>query len=338
MTIRPFRATDLAPVTALWERAGLVRPWNEPERDIERATAAPGGALFVASDEQEWIIGSVMVGFEGHRGWIYYVAVMPECAGQGVGGALVRHAEQWLEQRGSPKVMLMIREGNPVRDFYAKLGYAVEARTVMSRWLETPPVKPVETQAQESSQVPKLEVRVNHLAMIRAPTGVARAAPETDLRVDRVVKPTLAFYRFLYREVGEPWLWWLRRVMPDEELRAIVEDPQVSVNVLYAGGAPAGYAELDARQAGQVEIAYFGLMPQFIGRGLGPYLLDWAIRKAWACSPSRVWLHTCNLDHPSALGVYQRAGFELEGSELHVIDDPRAAGVMPAGTEFGAMP
>ncbi|MGI9332384.1 MAG: GNAT family N-acetyltransferase, partial [Gammaproteobacteria bacterium] len=93
-----------------------------------------------------------------------------------------------------------------------------------------------------------------------------------------------------------------------------------------------------AREPGQVEIAYFGLMPQFIGRGLGPYLLDWAIAEAWTAAPARVWLHTCNLDHPSALGVYRRSGFEVEGTEVHVIDDPRAPGVMPSGTEFGKAP
>ncbi|MGI9336474.1 MAG: GNAT family acetyltransferase, partial [Gammaproteobacteria bacterium] len=300
MTIRPFRAEDTATLVTLWERTGLVRPWNNPVRDIERAVASPAGALFVATEgDDEQIAGSVMVGFEGHRGWIYYLAALPERAGSGLGRELVRHAEQWLQRKGSPKAMLMIREGNPVQAFYAKLGYAVEDRTVMARWLETPPDRPPSARtAQPTGRTPKLEVRVTQLGMRRAPAAPARPAPGPGLRIERVTRPTLAFYRFLYREVGEPCLWWLRRVMPDEELLRIVHHPQVSVNVLYAGGAPAGYAELDAREPGQVEIAYFGLMPQFIGRGLGPYLLDWAIAEAWAASPARVWLHTCNLDHP----------------------------------------
>ena len=92
---------------------------------------------------------------------------------------------------------------------------------------------------------------------------------------------------------------------------AIIHDEAVEVFVLYARGVPAGYAELDRRAGKEVEIAYLGLVPEYIGRGLGPILLDRALERAWSCTPRRVWLHTCSLDHPKALAVYQRAGFEV---------------------------
>jgi len=91
---------------------------------------------------------------------------------------------------------------------------------------------------------------------------------------------------------------------------------------------PAGYAELDRRQPLEVELAYFGLMPEFIGRGLGGFMLNWTVHRAWSSEPRRVWLHTCTLDHPQALAVYQKAGFEIYQREQKFEDDPRALGLM----------
>ena len=93
--------------------------------------------------------------------------------------------------------------------------------------------------------------------------------------------------------------------------------------VLYAGGEPAGYAELDRRSAPDIELAYFGLLPEFIGRTLGPWLLHWAIDAAWAREPQRLWVHTCSLDHPRAIALYQRAGFVPYKQERKLIPDPR---------------
>ena len=90
----------------------------------------------------------------------------------------------------------------------------------------------------------------------------------------------------------------------------------MEVFVLHVRGVPAGYVELDRRIEDEVEIAYFGLVPDFIGRGLGPALLGWALERAWSCGPRRVWLHTCSLDHPKALAVYRRAGFEVYDREV----------------------
>ena len=139
--IRPIRDGDKEAVAKLWRVCGLVRPWNDPLRDIESARANASSDIFVAvSEEGGGIAGSVMAGYEGHRGWVYYVAVAQEHRSQGLGERLMRHAEAWLASAGAPKVMLMIREENEaVRRFYEAIGYEVEERTVMSRWTDGNP-------------------------------------------------------------------------------------------------------------------------------------------------------------------------------------------------------
>ncbi len=139
--IRPIRDGDKEAVAKLWRVCGLVRPWNDPLRDIESARANASSDIFVAvSEEGGGIAGSVMAGYEGHRGWVYYVAVAQEHRSQGLGERLMRHAEAWLARAGAPKVMLMIREENEaVRRFYEAIGYEVEERTVMSRWTNSSP-------------------------------------------------------------------------------------------------------------------------------------------------------------------------------------------------------
>ena len=146
LRIRPFRDGDADAVVALWEACGLVRPWNDPRRDVDRARGTGTSEIFVAAaggDGEERIVRSVMAGFDGHRGWIYYLAAAPGCRSQGLGERLMRHAETWLEGLGAPKVMLMIREENEaVRRFYERIGYGVERRMTMGRWIEAPPGKP----------------------------------------------------------------------------------------------------------------------------------------------------------------------------------------------------
>lgn len=173
----------------------------------------------------------------------------------------------------------------------------------------------------------KLAVVVTYVEMHRRPapsTVGRRAEPCAVLRAEA---PTVSFYRFLYNTVGQPWLWYERRLLDDEMLHQAIMSPGVEIYVLYVRGVPAGYVELDRQRLGEVEIAYFGLMPEFIGRGLGPYFLDWAVGRAWdppqGNAPERVWLHTCTLDHPKALATYQRAGFEVYDRQEILIDDPR---------------
>ena len=120
--IRPITDADIEPVIALWHSTGLVRPWNDPRADIARARAVWPDLLLVADDEG--VVGSVMAGYDGHRGWLYYLATDPSRTGEGIGSALVREAEQRLKALGCPKVQLMVRSDNaPVLAFYDGRGY-----------------------------------------------------------------------------------------------------------------------------------------------------------------------------------------------------------------------
>ncbi len=155
----------------------------------------------------------------------------------------------------------------------------------------------------------RIETTVTYLEMTERPTRPSTPVPAGKLAIFRAEQPTVSFYRYMYDTVGEPWNWTDRRRLTDDELTGIIHDPDVAIYVLYVAGVPAGFVELDGRIEGAVELNYVGLMPEFVGRGLGGYLLDWAVSAAWLMEPKRVWLHTCSLDHPSALPMYQRAGF-----------------------------
>ena len=123
MKIRAFHASDEAAVIALWEEAGLTRPWNDPSADIARKlTEQP--ELFLVSEVAGRLVGTAMVGFDGHRGWVYYLAVAPACRKQSIGRALMGEAERLLAERGCPKLNLLVRSSNTdVVAFYARLGY-----------------------------------------------------------------------------------------------------------------------------------------------------------------------------------------------------------------------
>ncbi len=161
----------------------------------------------------------------------------------------------------------------------------------------------------DRSGLPTITITITHLAMDAPPTAPAHPAPPRKLAILRAEEPSVAFYRFLYNTVGEPWQWTDRRLLDDVEIAANIHDPKVVVYVMYVSGVPAGYAELDFRPAPDADLAYFGLMPEFVGRGLGSYFLDWAVRVLWAGKPKRLIVNTCDLDHPRALRAYQQAGF-----------------------------
>ena len=168
--------------------------------------------------------------------------------------------------------------------------------------------------------MPTVPVTVTYLEMMSRDQRVPGPGWTEPALVQRAERPTISFYRYLYNTVGADWDWWVRRRLSDDELAAIIHDEAVEVWVLHVRGVPAGFAELDRRVDAEVEIAYFGLMPEYIGRGLGPALLDRALERAWSCGPRRVWLHTCSLDHPKALAVYRRAGFEVYEREVVAVE------------------
>ncbi|MBX2830586.1 MAG: GNAT family N-acetyltransferase [Rhodospirillales bacterium] len=178
----------------------------------------------------------------------------------------------------------------------------------------------------------KLEVVVSFLEMQDAPDRVPAIIPPGKVAIVRADHPTLSFYRYLYNTVGEPWLWWQRRLLSDDELAEILAKPETHVYVLYVAGVPAGFAELDLSDLendGVIDLHYMGLLPEFIGKGFGKYLLKWAIDTAWSLKPTRVTVNTCTLDHPSALGAYQRAGFVVYDQRTDIVDDPRDVGLIP---------
>ena len=163
---------------------------------------------------------------------------------------------------------------------------------------------------------------VTYLEMTKPPATPAIRPPLGGIEIRVARRPTVSFYRYLYRAIGDDWTWVVRRLLSDEELRRIIGDPAVEVNVLWVEGVPAGYAELDRSQAPDTELAYFGLLPEFIGRGLGRYLLDWAIRHAWRAGPRRLWVHTCDFDHPRAIAVYRKSGFRVYDQRVEQLELP----------------
>jgi ribosomal protein S18 acetylase RimI-like enzyme len=134
--IDPLPASLRGEAVALWEECGLTRPWNDPYADLDRALAGPSSTVLAVVDDGV-LVATAMVGHDGHRGWVYYLAVSPSGRGRGLGRALMAAAEEWVAARGIPKLMLMVRSTNTeVLGFYARLGYAVEDTAVLGRRLE----------------------------------------------------------------------------------------------------------------------------------------------------------------------------------------------------------
>jgi len=165
-----------------------------------------------------------------------------------------------------------------------------------------------------SKPMEMIEVTVHYLE-IQAPSNRFVPAPREGLTVLHVPSPTVPYYRSLYNSVGKDFRWLTRRKMSDEQLAAIIGDPLDELHVLHVEGTPAGFAELDRRKPNEIELVQFGLMPDFIGQGLGKWFLQSTIDMAWSHEPKRFWLHTCTLDHPAALPNYLKAGFMLYKQE-----------------------
>ena len=135
MDIGPLSSSQRDAAIALWHQAGLVMPWNDPVADLERALAGPSSAVLAAGDG-DVLLAAAMVGHDGHRGWVYYLAVSPGARGRGLGRAMMDACERWLTDRGVPKLNLMVRSGNEaVLGFYEALGYGRDEVVVMSRRL-----------------------------------------------------------------------------------------------------------------------------------------------------------------------------------------------------------
>lgn len=170
----------------------------------------------------------------------------------------------------------------------------------------------------------KVDVTTWYLEMLSPERLSPKLVERSDLAIQPAEIPCPEFSRFLYASVGAPWYWCSRRSWSYERWLSYLDRPEVRTWVAYVAGTPAGFIELEAQPANAVEIAYFGLLPRFIGQGLGGHLLTFGIQKAWEGSTQRVWVHTCSLDGPHALKNYQARGFTLYDTETSIEDLPEA--------------
>ena len=173
----------------------------------------------------------------------------------------------------------------------------------------------------------KIVTVITHLEMTERADPLRERVGAWILR--KVETPGLDWFRDLYRRVGEKWLWLSRAGMPDAELLAIIQSPLVGVYALAQDGHDEGLVELDFRVPGQCEIVSFGVTAKLIGSGAGSWMMNRTLELAWSPQVTRVWLHTCTLDHPAALAFYQRAGFRPFRRQIEIDKDPRLDGAAP---------
>lgn len=161
-----------------------------------------------------------------------------------------------------------------------------------------------------------------------------RPAPlaHSQLTLVRWRKPPAQKYRILFQRIGEPWLWFSRLVMTDEDLLAIIHDDRVEIYaVTDSDGIEVGMIELDFRHTGHCELAYFGLVPELTGQKHGRWMMAQANMLAWRKGVNRFWVHSCTLDHPSALNFYRSSGFVPYRRQIETFEDPRLTGILPKG-------
>lgn len=180
----------------------------------------------------------------------------------------------------------------------------------------------------------RTDVKPAHLAVHRWYLRLAKPelveplpSPRSDVRIVRAVNPSVHFYRYLYHTAGEEFIWGDRRRMSDAELAENISPDHVHVMVLYEDGTPAGFFEMDFGDAQESHIKYFALLPGFLGRGLGRFMLNQAIVYAGQRNLPLI-LDTCSLDHPSALENYRKRGFEIYREEDEEYPDPRLDGTI----------
>lgn len=145
------------------------------------------------------------------------------------------------------------------------------------------------------------------------------ATPDPAPSIERMHQCSTELFRHLYAGVGREFRWTDRLAWSDGTVRRHLDNPAVSIWLMSSRGQPAGYFELREHEDDSVEIAYFGLLPDYIGRGWGKYLLTRAAQSAWEFGPKRVWLHTCTLDHPAALPNYLKRGFSSVREEVYEV-------------------
>jgi GNAT superfamily N-acetyltransferase len=184
----------------------------------------------------------------------------------------------------------------------------------------------------------KIASVVTHLEQREKPPHPPVSAP-AGVRLDLWADVTREPYLALFREIGEPWLWFGRLIKTPEALQAIFDNPRHHIYLVLRDGQKIGLLELDHQSDGHVEIAYFGLIPSETGSGLGRWLMIEAQNRAWSAPETRrLWVHTCTADHPAALPFYQRMGFVPFARGLEILDDPRLTGIYANSAGPSALP
>lgn len=175
----------------------------------------------------------------------------------------------------------------------------------------------------------KVATIVTHLEM-RARVDLRPVSDPSHIGIHRISKPESDWYRELFMRVGgQDWLWYSRLRMDAAELTSIINDPKVEVYAVKKDDLSLGLLELDFRQSGECELAFFGLTPELVGKGIGRYLMNYAITRAWEQPIARFHVHTCTLDSPGALSFYRRSGFTPFRQQVEISGDPRIDGGLP---------
>jgi GNAT superfamily N-acetyltransferase len=167
-----------------------------------------------------------------------------------------------------------------------------------------------------------VETVVTYLEMTDPPRVLPPQPVGPRLALMKVETIPLHFYRYLYATIGHDWLWVDRLKLDDGALAQLVQRESIEISVLYANGAPAGYFELGLAGGKTVDLVYFGLMPDWTGRKIGPWFLGCAVMEAFSTGAERLTINTCTLDHPGALPLYQRLGFQPVRRETKCLSVP----------------
>lgn len=177
----------------------------------------------------------------------------------------------------------------------------------------------------------KIALVVTFLEMLQRPAE-ALSRPRTDVVLEAWADPDINVYRDLFRQVGQDWLWFGRLSLSDEELAGVLCQPGREHFLPMVDGKPVGLLEIDYGDPENPELAYFGLVPEAVGTGLGRWLMAQAVEMAWSRPQTqRFWVHTCTGDSPQAIGFYQSCGFKPYKRSIEIADDPRLAGLLPKG-------
>ena len=162
------------------------------------------------------------------------------------------------------------------------------------------------------------KVTTTHLEMTDRKALKPARANDVPFQLMQAKIPSPELNRFLYTAVGADWIWYSRLPWDTARWLAYLDRPELETWVAYVSGTPAGYFELERQASDHVEIVHFGLLPSFVGQGLGGPLLFATIQRAWDMGAKRVWVHTCDLDHPHALKNYQARGFQIYRTEEEI--------------------